>query len=203
MTDKKEIITQTQLAFEFIQKLYLEVSYLIKEIEGTLFEEEEKFSICRPSGYGITARGSTGLESIYVNMWLMRRLAVAFIPEIMTKMEKGQTYTDLNKDLRALYVRIVLDDNLIDQPKLHTGYFTNIVVNKAGERWIKKFENLMSHITYNDQKVFNDPREVEYEDAYVKLNGKFIETNLYDIPDSKALSDKVIVPTLALYRANS
>lgn len=200
MTGKKEIITQTQLAFEFIQKLYLEVSYLIKEIEGTLFEEEEKFSICRPSGYGVTARGSTGLESVYVNMWLMRKLAVAFIPEILTKMEKGQTHTDLNKDLRVLYVRVVFDDVAVDQPKLFTGYFTNFEVNKPGEKSKNRFEKMMSHITYNDQKVFHDPQAIEYEDAYFKFNGKFIETNLYDISDSKALGEKVIAPTLALYR---
>ncbi len=200
MTGKKEIITQTQLAFEFIQKLYLEVSYLIKEIEGTLFEEEEKFSICRPSGYGVTARGSTGLESVYVNMWLMRKLAVAFIPEIFTDMERGQTHTEISKDLRVLYVRVVLDDATVDQPKLFTGYFTDFVVNKAGERLRNRFENMMSHITYNDQKIFHDPQAIEYEDAYFKFNGKFIETNLYDISDSKALSEKVITPTLALYR---
>jgi len=34
--DKSEVIHQTTLAFDFIQKLYLEVSYLIKEIEGIL-----------------------------------------------------------------------------------------------------------------------------------------------------------------------
>ena len=203
MVDRKEIVTQTQLAFEFIQKLYLEVSYLIKEIEGTLFEEKEKFSICRPGGYGVTARGSTGLESVFVNMWLMRKLAVAFIPEILIKMEKGQTHTEISKDLRVLYLRVVLDDTAIDQPKLYTGYFTNFEVNKAGERLRNRFENMMSHITYNDQKVFNNPRVVEYEDAYFKFDGKFIETNLYDIPDSKTLSEKVIIPTLALYRDDS
>jgi len=203
MVDRKEIVTQTQLAFEFIQKLYLEVSYLIKEIEGTLFEEKEKFSICRPGGYGVTARGSTGLESVFVNMWLMRKLAVAFIPEILTKMEKGQTHTEISKDLRVLYLRVVLDDTTIDQPKLYTGYFTNFEANKAGERLRNRFENMMSHITYNDQKVFNNPRVVEYEDAYFKFDGKFIETNLYDIPDSKTLSEKVIIPTLALYRDDS
>jgi len=200
MTGKKEIIAQTQLAFEFIQKLYLEVSFVIKEIEGTLFEEEEKFIICRPGGYGVTARGSTRLESVYVNMWLMRKLAVSFIPEIMTKMEKGQTHTEISRDLKVLYVRVVLDD-AVDQPKLYTGYFTNFAVNKAEEKSKKRFENMMSHITYNDQKIFHDPQAIEYEDAYFKFNGKFVETNLYDIPDSKALSEKVIVPTLALYRA--
>jgi hypothetical protein len=54
MNNKSEIIEQTNLAFDFIEKLYLESSYLIKEIEGNLNEEEEKFVIGKPSGYGIS-----------------------------------------------------------------------------------------------------------------------------------------------------
>ena len=41
--NKSELIAQTRLAFEFIQKLYFEISYLIKEMEGLLAEEEEEF----------------------------------------------------------------------------------------------------------------------------------------------------------------
>ena len=58
MVDKAHLMEQTNLAFDFIQKLHLEVSYLIKEIEGILYEEEEKFIIGRPSGYEISARSS-------------------------------------------------------------------------------------------------------------------------------------------------
>ena len=82
MVDKTHLMEQTNLAFDFIQKLYLEVSYLIKEIEGILHEEEEKFIIGRPSGYGISARSSTGLESNNVGLWLLREFAVFFIPKI-------------------------------------------------------------------------------------------------------------------------
>ena len=55
MNNKNDLIEQTYLAFDFIQKLYLEVSYLIKEIEGNLQEEKEKFIIGKPGGgYAIT-----------------------------------------------------------------------------------------------------------------------------------------------------
>ena len=43
MIDKSGIVQQTNLAFDFIQKLNLEVSYLIKEVEAMLSEEEERF----------------------------------------------------------------------------------------------------------------------------------------------------------------
>ena len=34
--EKKKVVEQTKLAFEFIQKLYHEIAYLIKEVEGQL-----------------------------------------------------------------------------------------------------------------------------------------------------------------------
>ncbi|MEW5919836.1 MAG: hypothetical protein AB1796_02560 [Bacillota bacterium] len=200
MTGKDELIRQTKLAFDFIQKLYIEVSYLIKEIEGLLLEEEEKFIICRPSGYGITARSSTGLESVNVNMWLLRKLAVSFVPETQTKLERGQTFTEINEDLRVLYLKIMLDDNNIEQPLIYSGILFNILKKPQGERWIKKFENLMGHIEYNEQKIFYNPDDIDYEDVHIKFKGKLIKNNLYDINDSETLYDKIIVPSLKLFR---
>ncbi len=110
MINKSEITEQTNLAFDFIQKLYLEVSYLIKEIEGILHEEEEKFIIGRPAGYGISARSSTGLESTNVNLWLLRKFAVFFVPEDKTRVERGQTITEIDDNLKILYLRIILRD---------------------------------------------------------------------------------------------
>ena len=112
MIDKSGIIEQTNLAFDFIQKLNLEVSYLIKEVEAMLSEEEERFIIGKPSGYGITSRGSTGLETTNVSLWLLRRFAVCFIPEGETKIQNGQTVTELHDNLRILYLRFFLNINL-------------------------------------------------------------------------------------------
>ncbi len=200
MSQKDELIQQTRLAFDFIQKLYLEVSYLIKEIEGSLLEEEEKFIICRPQGYAITARTSSGLESINVNLWLVRKLAVSFVPEDCTKQERGQTHTEINKDLRVLYVRVVLDDKNIDQPTLYSGVLYNLEVKPQGERWFNKFEKLMGHIEYNEQKILTEPEAINYEDTSVKIEGKLLKNNLYDIDDSETLHNKVISPTLEIFR---
>lgn len=195
MTAKHEIIRQTALAFEFIQKLYFEVSYLIKEIEGTLQEEDERFIIGRPYGYAVSARSSTGLETGNVNLWLLKKFAVFFVPEEKTKIEKGLTITELHKDLKILYLRIVLNDKNIEEPKLFSGVLYNI----EAKSW-SKFENIMGHMEYNDGKVFKDPQKIEYEDAYIKLHGKLFENNLYDINDSQTLYDKIIQPSLELYR---
>jgi hypothetical protein len=50
MNNKSELIDQANLAFDFIQRLYLEVSYLIKEMEAMLSEQPENFIMGKP-GY--------------------------------------------------------------------------------------------------------------------------------------------------------
>ena len=79
------ISSQITNAFSFIQKLYNESSYLLKEIEGQLSESSEKFLILKPSGYSISSRSSTGLEPNNVNFWLLRKFAVGFVEESKIK----------------------------------------------------------------------------------------------------------------------
>ena len=70
---KSEVAEQIKNAFEFIQKLYYESSYLIKEIEGQLSESEYEFQIVKPNGYQISTRNSTGLETNFINWWMVRK----------------------------------------------------------------------------------------------------------------------------------
>ncbi|MEK0337249.1 MAG: hypothetical protein QQN41_07440, partial [Nitrosopumilus sp.] len=190
MIDKGEIAEQTNLAFDFIQKLYLEVSYLIKEIEGILYEENEKFIIGRPSGYSISARSSTGLESNNVKLWLLRKFAVFFVPEDNTKCERGQTITQIDENLKVLYLRILLSDKSITEPTVYSGTLYNIQ-KKPQAKWIKKFENIMGNIIeYNDSKIFQNIEKINYEDAYVTFQGKLIKTNLFEINDSETILER-------------
>lgn len=200
MIDKGEIAEQTNLAFDFIQKLYLEVSYLIKEIEGILYEENEKFIIGRPSGYSISARSSTGLESNNVKLWLLRKFAVFFIPEENTKLERGQTITQIDEKLKVLYLRILLSDKNITEPVVYSGVLYRIR-KKRQTGWVKKFENVMGNIIeYNDGKIFQNLEKINYEDAYVTFQGKLTKTNLFEINDSENILEKIIKPSLELYR---
>lgn len=200
MPDKKEIIEQTRLAFDFLQRLYIEASYLIKEIEGILKEEEEKFIIGRPAGYSISARSSTGLEANNVALWLLRKFAVFFVPENRTKQERGQTITTIDKTLKILYLRIVLNDNKLNEPAIYSGALFDMAIKQPG-KWIKKFENAMGHLEYNDEKMFKVPEQIDYEDAYIKLRGEFIKNHLFDINDSQTIVKKIIKPSLELYRS--
>jgi len=196
MAIKAEVIEQTNLAFDFVQKLYLEVSYLIKEIEGIL--SEEGFIIGKPGGYGITAKRSSGLESTNVNFWLMRKFSVFFVPKERTDTKGGQVETYIDDSLKVLYLRFVLNDRDIKEPMIYSGIFHNISV-KPQAKWVKKFENLMGHFEYNDNKIFQNVERISYEDNTVKLQGKLIGNNLFDINDSEAIVNKIVRPLLDLY----
>ena len=119
--NKVELVHQTKLAFDFIQKLYYEVSYLIKEVEGLLAEEDERFIIGRTGGYAITSRSSSSLESNQVSLWLLRKLSVFFVAEEFSKYSGGVTQTKFHEKLKLIYLRIVLDEKDIAEPFIHIG----------------------------------------------------------------------------------
>ena len=198
MSNKNELIEQTYLAFDFLQKLYLEASYLIKEIEGILYEEEEKFIIGRPSGYGISSARSTGLESSNVMQWLIRKFCVFFVPEDTTKLERGQTITKIDENLKLLFFRVVLNSKDINEPKIYAGILYNIE-KKPQVKW-NKFENFMGHLEYHGDKIFKNAKEINFEDGYIKIKGKLKNVNLYEINDSETILEKLIKPSLELYR---
>jgi hypothetical protein len=192
--NKSEMALQIKNAFEFIQKLYNESSYLLKEIEGQL--SESGFQILRPSGYGISARSSTGLEQNNVNLWLLRKFAVGFVEKIDSEHSTSQSSTEINEQLKVLYFRITLDEKGLSEPKLIFGVFYDIMKFKD---WVKKFENLMGSLEYVDNKLFAKFPDIEYGDGTFKIKGKFKKVNLLDINSSDELIEKVINPALKLY----
>lgn len=196
--NKKEIVEQTKLAYDFLQKLFFEVSYLIKEMEGLLGEEDPPFVICRPSGYNMSTRSSSGLEAVNVNLWLLRKLSVAFILK-----ENGthvsQTVTPLRPETKVIYMRIVLEDKEISEPRIYTGVMYDFHKKNAAGESPTKFEQLMTLFEYNESKVFSNTSDINFEDGKVRLKGKLFETPLYDIDSSDALNAKIIQPVLKLY----
>ena len=197
MADKEKLIEQTRLAFDFIGKLYLEVSYLVKEIEGILADELEEFTIGKPAGYGISVKSSTGLESTNVKLWLSRKFAVFFIPKGKTKISGGQTHTPFDQELKVLYQRFVLDESDTGYPAVYSGVIYDIKNNNS--KW-SKFEQMMGPLQYQDTKIFLNPNKVEYEHPSVALKGEFILNSLFEINDTQTIHEKIVKPSLALYR---
>jgi len=200
MNNKSEIVEQSNLAFNFVEKLYLESSYLIKEIEGILNEEEEKFIIGKAGGYAVSALSSRGLEANYVkSWWLLKKFSVFFIPEEKTALKGGVTVTKIEKNLKVLYLRIVLYDKNIKEPMVYSGVLYNIE-KKPETKWITKFENVMVNLESNDYKVFKNIKKINYENAYLKIQGELIKNSLFEITDSETIVKKIIKPSLELYR---
>ena len=195
MTTKKELVTQTQRAYEFMEKLFFEVSYLIKEVEGML--SEEGFTICKCGGYAITTRSSNALDTKGVNMWLLRKMSVAFVEEDKTELYQGITKTPLDDSLKVLYLRIILNDTIYPEPTVIAGVINKI---KTEHTNLKRFEHVLTHLEYNENKVFNRATTLDYQDPKFEINGNLFEVNLYDIGDSATIKTKIVDPMLGLYR---
>jgi hypothetical protein len=168
-------------------------------LEGILYEEKEKYIIGRPSGYAVSSMRSTGLESTNVPYWLMKKLSVFFIPEDKTERKGGQTITPIDENLKVLYLRIILDDKNVREPIVQSGVLYNIF-NKNKAAWITKFEKVMTHLEYNDDKVFGQGEKINYEDAYIKLKGDLIKSSLFEISSSEDIQKKIVEPSLRLFR---
>ncbi len=194
----KELEDQTNKAFNFIQKLYFEVSYMIKEIEGILQNEDEQFVIGRPSGYAVTTRTSTGLEPSNVELWLPKTFTVFFVPLEKTKTEKGQTVTPITDDLKLLVLDIELHGKDLDAPRALIGCIRNISCKKKSQ--VKKFERLMWEFAYNRRKIYSTIPKVKYEDINLSFIGKFLEKDLLSINNSDDVLKKLVTPMLKLFR---
>jgi hypothetical protein len=198
LNEKHQVAKQIEMAFDFVQKLYQESAYLIKEIEGKLAEHEYHFMIIKPSGYGVNSRSSNSLDPTGINFWLMRKFAFAFVTENQTATQGSKTNTEITDKLKVMYFRIILNDKKIKEPKLLFGTFYEIKALKEGG-WITKFENLMSQFEYLDDKLFKNTPNVDFENSDFRLKGIFKEAHLLDINSSEELVSKVINPAIKIF----
>jgi hypothetical protein len=126
----------------------------------------------------------------------MRKFAVFFTPRDKTDSKGGAVITPVTKDLKILYLRIVLNDESEKEPKILIGSIYDIHSKKGWE----KFEQLMGHIEYYEHKIFKNPSSVNYDDTYISFKGEFIKRDLFDITDSSLINSKIIQPGLNIYR---
>ena len=195
--NNRTMIEQTSRAFEFIQKLYFEVSYLVKELEGLLAEEKENFIIGRPSGYQITWRSSSGLEPVNVRLWLMRKFSVFFVPEEKTESRRGMTITSFSDDLRVIYLRFILDDNDLSQSIILVSVLYNFNIK---DDWGKKFEKLMTHLEYRESQMLINDNRLSFEDSHLSFDGDVFEVKLFEINSGMDIETDIVNPLIDIYR---
>lgn len=58
----------------------------------------------------------------------------------------------------------------------------------------------MGFFENNDEKVFSDINNIQYNDATVSLKGKLHKVNLFELNDSQAIKSKLVDPALIFYR---
>jgi len=193
-----ELASQTRNAFDFVQKLYFEVSYLIKEVEGLLQQEEEEFLIIRPSGYAVTTRTSTGLDPANVEFWFPKTLTVFFCPQDMTELRRGQTFTPFKDSLKIMLLHIDLFGRHLEAPRILCGCIRNIRSIQPAKN--TKFEHLVSRLAYKPRTIFETSPALPYEDSYCSFSGEFIEQDLYSLSNSEQVVAELIDPMLMMYR---
>jgi hypothetical protein len=195
MTQNLEM--QTRNALSFVHKLYFEISYLIKEVEGLLRLEEEKFVIGRPSGYAVTSGKSTGLEPANVESWLSKAFTVFYVSDKETKLQSGTTTTPFHNHLRVLLLDIELEGKNNKTPRIMAGVLYDIRSKRDN---YTKFEHMMSEFIYSRDKVFASAPELSYEDSYLSMKGNLFKLPLFSVQTSEDISRKIVEPMLAHYR---
>lgn len=199
--EKADLITQTRLAFDFIQKLYYEVSYFIKEVEGLLAQEQEEFMIGRSGGYAVTVQGSNGLDAQSVSLWMTKKLAVFFVPATLSEKKSEITTTRYSPKVKIIYLRFVLDDKDVPEPTLYYGVIYHITRKPPIDKYPEKIEKLIRYIEYNDSKVFQKDRLIlDYEDSSISFKGRLMSQSLYDLHTSQDIVERVINPALKMFR---
>jgi len=187
---------QTRNALEFVQKLYIEISYLIKEVEGLLHREDEKFIIGRPNGYGVTSGKSTGLEPANVDFWLSKTFTVFFVPEDDTK-PGGTTNTGFKNNLKLLLLDIELEGKKSKSPRVIAGVLYDIRSKRADHT---KFEHMMFEFVNSREKIFANTLEMNYEDSYLSMKGDIFSLRLFSLSSSEDVAKKIVDPMLDAYR---
>lgn len=195
MTQNLEM--QTRNALNFVQKLYFEISYLIKEVEGMLRSEEEKFVIGKPSGYQVTSGKSTGLEPANVEAWLSKAFTVFFVPAKETKLQSGMTNTPFHDQLKVLLLDIELEGKINKTPRIMAGVLYDIRSKRDN---YTKFEHMMSEFIYSRDKVFASAPDLSYNDSYLSMKGNLFSLPLFTLQTSEDISRKIVGPMVAHYR---
>lgn len=191
-----DIATQTKHALNFVKKLHFEISFFIKEIEGLLLEEKERFTILKPGGYSVTSRTSSGLDSAGVEFWMPKDFTVFFCTEEFTDSTKGTTTTKFQEGLKILFMHIRLSNHNIDEPKIFFGVLYDIKTKKED---IKKFENIVWEFSYFASKVLNQKQKINFEDNNCSFKGKYLQKNLLLIQSSSDVKKRIVEPLIKIF----
>jgi len=196
--DKKQLTEQTEAAFDYVEKLYFECAYLIKEIEGLLKAKDEKFIMGQQRGYQISASSSLGLNN--PDQWIYKKLGAYFVPENMIKVIGGRTETSFSKDLKVIYILMVLSGDELRTPK------ATFAVLSDFKKFTPRFPKLEYVVIPYIDRIWNFIKEQEgtkkklYKDSFFEFKVNFVTKDLFDINSVQDIEKKLINPGLKKFR---
>ncbi|TGK87178.1 hypothetical protein EHQ19_00090 [Leptospira montravelensis] len=124
-------------------------------------------------------------------------MSISFAPLKNISYVKSVTETKINGRLKIFYIRVILHDKTIKTPKIIFGKLENL---KGKSRWMKKFENLMAHIEYNDKRIIHNLPKFEYIGKDCEISGNLDQIDLFDIKSIEDIKNKIVIPGLKIYR---
>ena len=190
----KNLENQTKNAIEYMDRLFYEISYLVKEIEGQLLKEN--FAIGLVNGYQVSSRTSSGLESHFVQYWMPKTFSVFFCEEGISETRGGQTFTKFKPDLKLLLIHIDISSLISKMPIIYFGVIHNIKPKIS--KW-SKWEYAMIRFSYDHEKIFENLSKTEYSDNYFSFKRKFKSVPLFEIKDSESILTRIINPMIKMY----
>ncbi len=179
--NSNELHQQTKRALTLVDGLYQEIALLIREVEAALLPHG--YIIGRPSGYGVTTRSSSGLESANVARWLSRSFTTFFVKESQTVVASGTTRTEPTQDLRLPFLQIELEPS----PRVIVGTLTDIVIHHKSQ---SKFENHVGRLIQFSHRVFASPPSIDYSDSTLSFKGHFEVVPLFELTDVQAIRER-------------
>jgi len=195
MPTPKQLAASTQNAFDFLQRLHLEVSYLIREVEEQLKQADPEFVQMKGAGYAVSTSRSSGLEPHNVKQWMSRTLTVGYCPKKVHT--KQGTPLPITARTRVLILHIVLHDADKNAPKVWFGRMTAA----KGKKGQADFEKLLSKYSQQSEGLFTavpKSRKIRIDDSTCVMEGKFRSVDLFTVKKSKDVTRLIVEPMLAL-----
>ena len=194
----RDLAKDTKNAFDFIERLYRETVYLIKEVEGLLKHDEvSPFAIITSSGYAITTAASKSL-TMY-RPWLPHDATVFFRPITSSTPVQSKAKTPISLGLNMLVLRVEFVSAAADRPQVLMACLHHVKMKRGAQY----FEDLNSTFAYGGGIIFARRAEgvVDYEDAACIIKGRLIQADLFAIENSDAIVTRLVQPILEIYRS--
>ena len=94
-----------------------------------------------------------------------------------------------------------MDAKEINEPIIYYGILFGFGENEILGKRYTKVEQVPSLIEWRENTVLKDPSNIDYDDVYVKFQGKLKKQNLFDVNNSEDVNKLIVGPALKMFRA--